>query len=89
MIVGMTTAKIAVSLPKEVLRRAQRAVRRGRAPSMSAYVAEALEQKSKGDDLEDLLDEMLEETGGPMTAKEKRLVDRLLRPKRATSRRSR
>ena len=88
MIAGMTTAKIAVSLPEEVLRRAQRAVRRGRAPSMSAYVAEALEQKSKGDDLEELLDEMLEETGGPLTAKERQWADRVLR-KRPRSRRAR
>ena len=89
MINGMTTAKIAVSLPEEVLRRAQRAVRRGRAPSMSAYVAEALEQRSKLDDLEELLDEMLEETGGPLTAKERQFADRVLLRKRRRSRRAR
>jgi Arc/MetJ-type ribon-helix-helix transcriptional regulator len=85
----MTTAKIAVSLPEEVLRRARRAIRRGRAPSMSAYVAAALEQKSKLDDLEDLLAEMLSETGGPLTAKERRIADRTLFGKRVGSSRAR
>lgn len=84
---GMTTAKIAVSVPQEVLRRARRAVRRGRAPSMSAYVAAALEQKTKLDDLEELLAEMLSETGGPLTATERRVADRtILRRRRRSSR---
>ena len=72
---SMTTAKIAVSIPREILSGARRAVRRGRAPTISAYVAAALEQKTKLDDLEDLLDEMLEATGGPLTAAERRAAD--------------
>jgi len=44
---------------------AQRAVAEGRANSVSAYVADALEEKAKLDDLASLLDEMLAETGGP------------------------
>jgi Arc/MetJ-type ribon-helix-helix transcriptional regulator len=84
----MTTAKIAVSVPQEVLRRARRAVRRGLAPSMSAYVAAALEQKTKLDDLEELLAEMLAESGGSLTATERRGADRTIfgrrqRPSRA------
>jgi Arc/MetJ-type ribon-helix-helix transcriptional regulator len=78
MINGMTTAKIAVSLPKGILEGARRAVRRGRAPSMSAYVASALEKQAKLDDLDELLDEMLLETGGPLTARERRRADRAL-----------
>lgn len=85
----MTTAKIAVSLPEEVLRRARRAIRRGRAPSMSAYVAAALEQKNRLDDLDELLEEMLAETGGPMTAKERQWAYRLLQGKPSRSRRAR
>jgi len=78
MIVGMTTDKIAVSLPREVVRRARRAVRRGRAPSMSAYVAAAIDQKTKLDELDDLLEVMLAETGGPLTAAERRAADAAL-----------
>jgi hypothetical protein len=48
---GMTSMKVAVSLPRETFERAKRAVGRGRAPSLSAYVAAALEQKATLDEL--------------------------------------
>lgn len=76
---GMTsTAKIAVSLPKHVAERARRAVRDGRAESVSAYVTAALEEKVKLDELSTLLQEMLAESGGPLTAAERRAADRAL-----------
>jgi Arc/MetJ-type ribon-helix-helix transcriptional regulator len=75
MMIGMTKAKIAVSLPEEVLQRARRAVQQGRAPNMSAYVAAAVAQKATLDELEDLLAEMLAETGGPLSAAERRAAD--------------
>jgi Arc/MetJ-type ribon-helix-helix transcriptional regulator len=75
MMTGMTTSKIAVSLPATLVAGARRAVARGRAPSVSAYVAEALEEKAKLDDLAALLQTMLAETGGPMTAGERRDAD--------------
>jgi Arc/MetJ-type ribon-helix-helix transcriptional regulator len=74
--------KIAISLPSRVAENARRAVREGRAPSLSAYVADALEQKSSRDDLIVMLDEMLEETGGPATPAEQRWVDYALAPVR-------
>lgn len=74
----MTTQKVAVSIPRDTFQRAKRAVRRGHAPSLSAYVTAALEQKATLDELGELLDEMLEETGGPMTAAEARRVDQLV-----------
>jgi len=70
--------KIAVSLPVHVAKSARRAVRQGRAASVSAYVAEAIEEKAKLDDLAALLDEMLAESGGPLTAAERREADRAL-----------
>ena len=75
---SMTTAKIAVSLPAELVEQAKRAVAEGRAKSVSAYVADALEEKAKLDDLAALLDEMLAETGGPLSAKERKAADRAL-----------
>jgi hypothetical protein len=45
---------------------------------MSAYVADALEQKVTLDDLAKMLQEMLDETGGPLTAREKRQADEAL-----------
>jgi Arc/MetJ-type ribon-helix-helix transcriptional regulator len=73
-----TTAKLAISLPASLAARARRAVRRGQAASVSAYIAAALEEKVKLDDLGALLDEMLAETGGPLTAAERRRAEREL-----------
>ena len=78
MIVGMTTAKIAVSLPSELVEQAHQAVANGLARSVSAYVAAALEEKTKLDDLASLLDDMLAETGGPLKARERKAADRAL-----------
>ena len=72
------TEKIAVSLPRGLASRARRAVRQGRAASVSAYVASALEEKVKLDDLAALLDDMLAESGGPLNARERRAADRAL-----------
>jgi Arc/MetJ-type ribon-helix-helix transcriptional regulator len=74
----MTKAKIAVTLPPALVTRAQDAVREGRAPSISAYVAAALEEKAKLDDLKAMLDEMLAETGGPLTDRESVTADTAL-----------
>jgi len=70
MIGGMTSAKVAISLPKDVLARARAAVRRGDAPTLSAYVSKALEEMTGDDDIMKMLDEMLEKTGGPPTPEE-------------------
>ena len=45
MLVGMTKAKIAVTLPPELVARARRAVRKGVAESVSAYVTTALQER--------------------------------------------
>lgn len=83
MIVGMTPKrKIAVSLPAPMVDAAKRAVRGGRAANVSAYVADALSEKVMLDDLATLLDEMLAETGGPLTKTERRTADRILRRSR-------
>lgn len=74
----MTKSKIAVTLPPALVARARRAVREKRAESVSAYVAAALEEKAKLDDLGDLLAAMLEETGGPLTEEETRAADEAL-----------
>ena len=90
MLAGMTT-KIAVSLPDALVRNARKSVRSGREKSVSGYIARAMEDRAKNDDLAALLEEMLEETGGPPTADERRQARRdmgLDRP-RARSRRTR
>lgn len=61
---GMTT-KIAVSLPDAVVAQARAAVAEGRAASVSAYVASALEQYGRRQALVDLLDQWDREFGPP------------------------
>jgi Arc/MetJ-type ribon-helix-helix transcriptional regulator len=87
MLNGMTKAKIAVTLPPALVSRARRAVRRGRAESVSAYVTAALEEKVKLEDLADMLEEMLAETGGALSERERRAADEALglRPRRRTA----
>jgi Arc/MetJ-type ribon-helix-helix transcriptional regulator len=82
MMIGMTREKIAVSLPPNLVKAAKSAVRRGRAPNVSAYVADALAEKVMIDDLSALLAEMLTETGGPLTKAERRDADRILQGSR-------
>jgi Arc/MetJ-type ribon-helix-helix transcriptional regulator len=78
MIEGMTRrAKIAVTLPQELVEAARTAVAEGRATSVSAYVAEAMEQRRTADDLEAHLARALARTGGPMTDVERAEIDRL------------
>lgn len=69
---------MAVSLPPELLAAAKSAVASGRAESVSAYVADALRAKAMHDDLLGLLDEMLAESGGPLTPDEVRWADTVL-----------
>lgn len=77
---GMTPAKgkIAVSLSQKTIDALHRAVDEGQAPSASAFVEEAVREKLGVDDLDELLAEMLEETGGPMTPEEIAEIDALL-----------
>ena len=84
-----STEKIAISLPKGIAERTRNAVRRGHAASVSAYVVKALEEKVKLDELSTLLAEMLEESGGPLTAGEVRAADRALGIPAKKSRRKR
>jgi hypothetical protein len=74
----MTVTKLAISLPTELAEQARAAVRRGRAATVSAYVAQALEQKVTLDALADMLAEMLGESGGPLSATEVRAADEAL-----------
>jgi hypothetical protein len=71
MMIGMTAKKIAITVPERTLAGARRAVKSGKAQSLSAYISRAIEQKTMSDDLDSLLDVMLREAGGPLTAKEK------------------
>lgn len=59
------TTKIAISLPDEQVEVAREAVRQGRAPSVSAYIAATLADRHEYEDLAALLAEMAAQTGSP------------------------
>lgn len=60
--------KIAVSLPEEQVAAARRAVATGRAPSVSAYVADALARAERENSLAELLADLDRELGEPSAA---------------------
>ena len=75
----MTSAKVALSMPAEVLRMAKKEVAAGRAKSLSSFVAEAVDEKLRRDELSALLDGMDAEHGPPnkgATAWAKRVLSR-------------
>ena len=52
----MTTAKVALSMPAEVLRLAKKEVAAGRAKSLSAFVSQAVDEKLRREELASILD---------------------------------
>jgi hypothetical protein len=61
----MTFAKVALSMPADVLRLAKKEVAAGRAKSLSSFVAEAVDEKLRRDELSSILDAMDAEHGKP------------------------
>jgi Arc/MetJ-type ribon-helix-helix transcriptional regulator len=65
MIVGMTREKIAITLPEEQVAAARRAVAEGRAPSVSAYISQALARRSAEEDMAEIIAEIYAQAGEP------------------------
>ncbi len=59
----MNSAKVALSMPAEVLRLAKKEVAAGRAKSLSSFVAAAVDEKLRRDELAAILDAMDAEHG--------------------------
>lgn len=66
--IGMTRRKIAITLPEEQVAAAQQAVAQGRAPSVSAYISQALARRDADDELQEMLAEIYAQTGPPTDA---------------------
>ena len=78
---GMTTTKIAITLPEEELVKVHRAIRAGRADSVSGYIARALAENARQESLRDLVRDLIAEHGEP-TQQEKKWAKRALPPRR-------
>jgi len=61
-VLGMTR-KIAISLPDASLRKARAAVRRGKAPNVSNYIARLIEDASANETFEDMIAAWIRESG--------------------------
>jgi Arc/MetJ-type ribon-helix-helix transcriptional regulator len=75
----MNSAKVALSMPAEMLRLAKKEVAGGRAKSLSSFVAEAVDEKLRRDELTSILDALDAEHGKPAkkaTAWAKRVLAR-------------
>ena len=79
MVIGMATAKITITLPQDQLEEIRALIAAGEAASVSGFVQHAV-----GVALHDaagwreLLEDALEQTGGPLTDKERSWADSLL-----------
>ena len=68
--------KLAVSVPAELVKAVEAEVRAHHAPSVSAFISDAVEEKLERDRLQEVLDEVWRQQ--PMTDKERAWADRIL-----------
>ena len=68
--------KLAVSVPTELVEAVEEEVRARHAPSVSAFISDALEQKLERDRLQEALDDVWREK--PMTERERAWADKIL-----------
>ncbi len=61
----MTAAKIAITLPQEQLAQVRKAVRAGRADSVSGYIARVLAEHAREESLRELTEDLIAQHGQP------------------------
>lgn len=61
----MNRSKLAVSVPANLVKKVRRAVARGHAASVSAYVTQALEARTQNEEMLELLEQMDRNHGKP------------------------
>jgi hypothetical protein len=61
----MAVAKVALTIPADVLEAAKKEVKAGHAKSLSAFVSDAVDEKLRRDELSDVLDQMDAKLGPP------------------------
>jgi Arc/MetJ-type ribon-helix-helix transcriptional regulator len=82
MVFGMATTKITVTLEDEQIMAIRSLVTAGEAANISAFVKHAVGiALSDAAGWKEMLDEALQQTGGPLTAEEKTWADSILSPR--------
>ena len=87
MVIGMATAKLTITLEQDQLDEVRKLVEAGRASSVSGFVKHAVGvalHDAAG--WQEMLDEALGQSGGPLTKRERAWADALLSPKAAQGR---
>ena len=74
--VGRTHEKIAITLPTDLARAARAEAKVRQSHSLSAFIAQAVEEKLEKDNLQRILDDIFAEN--PMTDEERSWADELL-----------
>lgn len=69
--------KLAVSVPADLVKAVEAEVRARHAPSVSAFISDAVEEKLERDHLQEVLDEVWRER--PMTDQERAWANKILR----------
>jgi len=83
MVLGMATTKITVTLPDEQLKEIRALVAAGEAANTSAFVKHAVGiALSDAAGWKEMLKDALQQTGGPLTKKERAWADSVLSPRR-------
>jgi Arc/MetJ-type ribon-helix-helix transcriptional regulator len=82
MVFGMATTKITVTLPDEQIQAVRALVAAGQTTSVSAFVKHAVAVALfDAAGWQEMLCEALQQTGGPLTRKERAWADQILSPK--------
>jgi Arc/MetJ-type ribon-helix-helix transcriptional regulator len=89
MVIGMATRKITVTLPHEQIEEIRALIEAGQVANVSAFVQQAVRvalQDAAG--WREMLETLLDQTGGPLTNKERAWADEILgyRPRKKPSR---
>jgi Arc/MetJ-type ribon-helix-helix transcriptional regulator len=81
MVIGMATTKITITLEDSQLEEVRAIVAAGQAANVSAFVKHAVGiALSDAAGWREMLDEALQQTGGPLTEKERKWADEILSP---------
>jgi Arc/MetJ-type ribon-helix-helix transcriptional regulator len=81
MVIGMATSKVTITLPDDQIKKIRALVRSGSVANTSAFVKHAVQLALDGvNGLEQMVDEILERTGGPATEEELAWARKMIAP---------
>jgi Arc/MetJ-type ribon-helix-helix transcriptional regulator len=83
MVVGMATVKVTITLPEVQFQQIRNRVAGREASSVSGFIQQAVHQSlQNASEFRAMVDQVLEETGGPLTARERSWARQMLSPRK-------